>query len=149
MPSWGEERRENMEKHDYYEAVKDDLIDLINDQYVKRLGDFKDLDEFRDKLYDDAFLDDGVTGNGSGSYTFSTWEAEENLAHNWDLLEEMLAEFGDEFDLSKGVEHYDVCLRCYVLSQVIDDAIEEAGIDEDDKRFWLNSVNDDEEEEAE
>ena len=86
-----------MTKYDYREAVKDDLIDLINDEFVKRLdaGEFDNLDDFREELNDAAWIDDSVTGNGSGSYTFSTWKAEENLCHNMDLLAEALEDFGD------------------------------------------------------
>lgn len=129
-----------MTKYDYREAVKDDLIDLINDEFVKRLdaGEFDNLDDFREELNDAAWIDDSVTGNGSGSYTFSTWKAEENLCHNWDFLSEVLSEFGEKFDIDKGAEHYDVVIRCYVLGVVLDDAIEACGIEEDDPRFTDN-----------
>ena len=130
-----------MTDYNYYEAVKDDVIDPINDQFKKRLSEFSSLEEFREALEEDAWTDDQVTGNASGSYTFSTREAEENLCHNWDLLEDALSEFGSEFDLGKGAEYYDVTVRCYVLGQVLDEVIEEAGIDEDSFR------NDEEEEE--
>lgn len=70
---------------------------------------------------------DDVTGNASGSYTFSTWQAEEYLCHNLDLLEEVLREFGYDGDylLAQGVEVADVMIRCYLLSQVIADVLEE------------------------
>ena len=35
---------------------------------------------------------DSVTGNASGSYTFSAWQAEENLCHNFELLTDALEE---------------------------------------------------------
>ena len=45
----------------------------------------RDEDTIQD-LKDDLFVTDDVTGNGSGSYTFNTRTAEENLIGNWDLL---------------------------------------------------------------
>ena len=65
-----------MADYNYYDAVKDDVIDLINDQFKKRLSDFSSLEEFREALEEDAWTADQVTGNASGSYTFSTWEAD-------------------------------------------------------------------------
>ena len=114
-----------MERYDYYEAVKEDAINAIiegvNWNGVEYL-------EGEDEIYDALWIDDGVTGNGSGSYTFSSWEAEENVCHNLDLLGEALEEFG--CDASKLAEHgaewADVTIRCYVLGQVIEEAIEEA-----------------------
>lgn len=121
--------------YDYRQAVKDDIKTFIEDEYMDRLEDFQDYDEFRESLEERAWISDSVTGNASGSYTFSTWQAEENLCHNMDVLAEALADFGGEFDLDKGAEHYDVLIRCWMVSQVIDEAIEEAGIEEDDERF--------------
>lgn len=117
--------------YNYKEAVKDDLVDLIKSEYMDRLDEFEDLEEFREKVEEDAWNSDSVTGNASGSYYCNTWKAEEALAHNWDLLQEALADFGCEFDLDKGAEYYDVTIRCWILGQVIDEAIEECGIDED------------------
>lgn len=51
-------------------------------------------DDVREALNDDMCLLDTVTGNASGAYTFSTWKAEEYLAHNWGVLEEACAAFG-------------------------------------------------------
>lgn len=121
--------------YDYRQAVKDDIKALINDEYMDRLEEFQDYDEFRENLEERAWISDSVTGNASGSYTFSTWQAEENLCHNMDVLADALADFGGEFDIDKGAEHYDVLIRCWMVSQVIDEAIEEAGIEEDDERF--------------
>ena len=68
-----------------------------------------------------------MTGNGSGSYTFNTYEAEENLVGNWDLLLEALENFGqaDINPIEKGAEWCDVTIRCYLLPSAIDDVLEE------------------------
>lgn len=68
-----------------------------------------------------------MTGNASGSYTFSTWQAEEYLAHNWDVLEEACAEFGADMgeEVKKGAENADVLIRCYFLGAAIDKVLPE------------------------
>lgn len=112
-----------MERYDYYKAVKEDatdaIIERVNWNGVEYLED-------EDKIYDDLWIDDSVTGNGSGSYTFSSWEAEENVCHNWDLLGEALSEFGCDGMEMNCAEWADVTIRCYVLGQVIGEAVEEA-----------------------
>ena len=135
------------ERYDYESAVRSDLAEYIRENYESRIEEFYDLDELREAIDEDAFTADSVTGNGSGSYTFSNYEAEENLAHNWDILQEALADFGSEFDIEKGAEYYDVTIRCWMLGQVLDDAIADAGIEEDDARFQCN--REEEEEDAE
>lgn len=90
------------------------------------------------------FTEDSVTGNASGSYTFNTYEAEENICHNLDLLEEALEEFGSGADylITHGAEAADVTIRCYLLGECIAAALEEI---EDD----FNEAHEDEEDEEE
>ena len=111
--------------YNYFKNVKEDVKEAIKERFEKEeiLGDEIDTDN----LYDDLFIDDSVTGNASGSYTFSTYEAEENIAHNMDLLKEAIEEFGGEYGeaLERGAEFCDVTIRCYMLGQVIGEAIEE------------------------
>ena len=109
----------------YYENVKDDVENYINEnkEYFKAT----DLEELEEELNDECWISDSVTGNGSGSYTFNTYEAEENLVGNWDLLLEALENFGqaDINAIEKGAEWCDVTIRCYLLSSAIDDVLEE------------------------
>lgn len=114
-----------MEKYDYYEAVKEDLKRFIIDEYdPKTEEDVEDLD-WQD-IYDSAMVDDGVTGNASGSYTFNSWNAEENVCHNLELLGEACDQMCCDFDILKdGAETCDVTIRCYVLGQVIDEVLDE------------------------
>ncbi len=105
-----------MERYDYMEAVKADVR-----EYIEYNG-IKDYDE----LYDEMFISDSVTGNASGSYTFSTWQAEENLCHNYDLLKEAVYEFGGE-PFADGPEAGDVTIRCYLLGQALSEVLAELG----------------------
>lgn len=76
-----------MEKYDYLSAVTADVKDYINDNVD--FADYENADELKDKLQDELWTVDGVTGNGSGSYTFNAWEAEENICHNSELIAEV------------------------------------------------------------
>jgi hypothetical protein len=119
-----------MEKHDYLKEMTNDVIDYVKENFdakeiAQRLADDETRAEFEEQLHDDLWTEDSVTGNASGSYTFSTWDAEENLCHNLDLLEEALTEFGyNYFLLEKGAEWADVTIRCYLLQQAIREALD-------------------------
>lgn len=116
-----------MYNYNYFEAVCDDVHKEIAESWADRFVDFETLDELRRALNDELWLSDNVTGNASGSYTFSTWEAEEYLAHNWDLLEEACAIFGADMgeEIKKGAESADVLIRCYLLPAAIDEVLPE------------------------
>ena len=104
-----------MERYDYRKAMKEDILEYIN------LDDFRGKrDELEEQLNDDLWIADSVTGNASGSYFFSTWKAEEAIAHNWDLLEKAMMEFEDSCNpIEKGAEWCDVTIRCYLLGECI------------------------------
>lgn len=112
-----------MKTYNYYESVKEDIKEFL-----------RNTDE-RDEqaLYDEMFIDDSVTGNGSGSYTFNTYEAEENLCHNMDLLQEALEEFEDNTNILQNPEACDVTIRCYLLGQLLSEALEEIKEEEKEK----------------
>lgn len=119
-----------MEKYNYFEAVKQDVLNYIEENDIKVCS--SNRDDIEQELNDTLFCNDSVTGNASGSYTFSTWEAEENLCHNLDLLAEALQEFGSDADyLEKGAEACDVTIRCYLLGSAISEALDE--VEEEDE----------------
>ena len=120
-----------MRSYNYEEAVKNDVRTWISDnvKLSEWEGDREGLEEY---LNDELFVDDSVTGNGSGSYTFNAWEAEENICHNMGLLGEACEKFGDDAGqiLKKGAEACDVTIRCYLLGVAISavlDELEEEG----------------------
>lgn len=129
-----------MSSYNYFEAVRNDVLDYIREEINFR--DYDDLEELEEDLNNILWYDDSVTGNGSGSYWFNTWRAEEALCHNWDLLAEAIREFGEDAValLEKGAEAMDVTIRCYLLGQAIAEALEEI---EDE---FQEAHNDDEEE---
>lgn len=117
-----------MANYDYREAIRWDVEDYIRESID--LDEWKGrADELADYLNEELWTEDSVTGNASGSYTFSTYEAEENLSHNWHLIEELANEWGIEPTISDGYEHgaewWDVSIRCYLLGECINEALEE------------------------
>lgn len=118
--------------YDYRQAMREDVRTAIKEKEEwigKTITEaYEDKEEAYDQLFDDMWVNDSVTGNGSGSYTFNRYKAEEYLTHNWELLGEALEEFGgdlkDTFD-NGGVEALDVTIRCYLLPEILAEIIEE------------------------
>ena len=121
-----------MEKYDYLQAIVDDVKQYIEDNDITVTSENRE--EVEQQLNDKLFTSDSVTGNASGSYTFSAWQAEENLCHNMDLLAEACEEFGSEMDILKsGAESCDVTIRCYLLPQAISSVLDEIEEDEEEE----------------
>jgi len=112
--------------YDYLEAVQTDVREYIKDE-ITRTDYTSDKDGLQTFLNDELWTVDSVTGNASGSYTFNTYQAEENLCHNLDLLGEALSEFGcsNDYLITNGAEAADVTIRLYLLPQAINDILEE------------------------
>ena len=116
--------------YDYREAMREDIAQAIAEKeqwFGKTIKEtYEDASEAYDQLYDDFWINDSVTGNGSGSYTFNTYKAEEHICHNWELLEEALYEFGqrDFNPIEKGAEWCDVIIRCYLLAEILTEVLE-------------------------
>lgn len=117
-----------MKIYSYPSHVKNDIKEFIE----KRLdsgnfglliqGDEDTIQDVEDLMFDQ----DEITGNGSGSYTFNTWKAEQNLTGNWDLLCEAKEELDPQVDIiSKGPEYADVLIRCYLLDWCFRKALNE------------------------
>ena len=124
-----------MERYNYFETVCDDVRLWLNDaedfknEHADETGEWlreDNREEIARELEDLLWTNDGVTGNGSGSYTFNAWQAEENLCHNMDLLFEAWDAFGDCPDFRNlSAEACDVTVRCYLLPQAINAVLDE------------------------
>jgi hypothetical protein len=108
--------------YNYFEAVCDDVREVIVGKWADRFAEFENFAELREALNDELWALDTVTGNASGTYTFSPWKAEEYLAHNWGVLEEACSAFGADVGevVKKGAENADVLIRRYYLGAAID-----------------------------
>jgi hypothetical protein len=119
-----------MEKYNYHEAVKEDILAYLNENDIVIKESNKD--DAYDTLYDELFVHDCVTGNASGSYTFNAWRAEEHLCHNLDLLQDACNEFGCEPKLDSA-EWCDVTIRCYILGECLRDVLDEVAVEDEDE----------------
>lgn len=139
-----------MTDYDYMENVKEDVkeyleynppcvedfAEFIDYAKINLNGDceyfFEDLCDLKEKLNDDLWINDSVTGNASGSYTFNSYEAKEYvLAGGSQILKEavdegyLTAENFTNYFLNGYWETLDVICRCYALGVAIDDAVDE------------------------
>lgn len=116
-------------KYNYLENIKEDVKNYIEENKDNESYNFNNIDEVRNLLYDDLWVDDAVTGNGSGSYYCNSYKAREALNGNEDLLVDALEEFGNDAESYKrsltDPEFADVTIRCYLLGQAIDEVLEE------------------------
>lgn len=123
--------------YDYREAMAEDVKEWIKEN-IDLTEWTEDREGLEQQLNDDLWTEDSITGNASGSYYCNSYKAEESIAHNWDLLNEALDEFGqnDINVIKKGAEWADVTIRCYllwsVISEVLDELEENGDFDESD-----------------
>lgn len=118
----------------YKEQVMDDIRTYIENEID--LSDWTDdRDGLEEQLNDDLFIEDSVTGNASGSYTFCRNTAKEYVSDNLDLLAEACEEFGEDKSiigekfLDGDYEWMDVTIRCYLLGQCISNVLDEMEAD--------------------
>lgn len=109
----------------YFEMVKADLLEAIkNGDY--NTEDYRGNREgFEEMLQDEAWIDDSITGNASGSYYCNSWKAKEAVLADMETVKEALREFccdpseiGERF-LNEDWEWLDVTARCYILGQAV------------------------------
>lgn len=121
--------------YDYKEAIKDDVIEYINENIDLDAVDSRE--ELEEQLNDDLWAEDSVTGNGSGSYTFDRHQSYENVQGDpdaMDYIRDLVSEFGVEAEtvaekfLDEDYEYWDVSIRCYLLGEAIGEALDELGI---------------------
>lgn len=112
-----------MNYNDYYPQVKNDAIAAIDEQFD---CGYWDGDTEWDVVYDNIFVDDAVTSNGSGSYFFNAAKDREAVADAiWDeKILNALSEIGISGDRiaqylrDNDAESLDVCIRCAMLGEV-------------------------------
>ena len=85
-------------------------------------------------IYDSCWVDDSVTGNASGSYTFSRYEARQNFFNDDDSDEYISQMIEDGFmsadELGKKIsesnwEYIDLSIRCWLLCDAVSDVLDE------------------------
>ena len=104
-----------MNYNDYLVEVESAAQDFL-DENIEYYDDFDDA-------FDAMFCSDYVTGNGSGSYTFNSYKAQQNVKDA--IFDENIVALLDWnginiFDTLRdnGAETLDVTIRCYILSDI-------------------------------
>lgn len=116
--------------YDYMEVMKDDIKTyIITDEIKAEIKE--DRDEVEQRLNDDLWAEDCITGNASGSYFCNSYKAKEAVTDNEELCREALTEFCVESGevakhfLNGDWEYFDVTIRCYLLGQAISAVLDE------------------------
>jgi hypothetical protein len=128
----------SMTLDEYRDQVKSDIKDYLTqeDLWPTAEPDTPEYEEQRDAAYDRCYMADSITGNASGSYTFNTWQAEENVCHLlWDEDLWLLLNGSMEVnpaDMAKGPEYIDVSIRCALVSECLDAVLEEKQEEDED-----------------
>lgn len=115
--------------YNYHDAMVEDITNVLNDYEYEYKGLTRDTLEQR--LNEDLWTDDNVTGNGSGSYTCDSVIAQEHLfddPNSQIYISELIADFAISPDVIAehlfDFEYWDVSIRCYLLPLVISDVLD-------------------------
>lgn len=124
-----------MEHYNYYDAVKDDVVKVICEDTELEPHEDEDREDYRERLCDELWESE-VTGNGPYAYYYSDEEdAIAAVMWNLDLCKETYLDFAIEEDavvFMSSIQSVDVSIRCYVLPNAIDAAIDELGFFEEE-----------------
>ena len=120
-----------MKNYNYRESIKADVLNWMEEhkEYLEGM-DRADIEEF---VSDSCWVADEVTGNESGSYTFNRLQAREYFFSDLDsddYISQMVQDgFITESEVCECVtssnwEKLDVCIRCFLLGEVISEVME-------------------------
>ena len=118
--------------YSYKETVKTDIKGWMDDHSEELEG--LDRSGVFEVVYDACWVADEVTGNASGSYTFSRYEARRNFFEDDDSDEYISQMIEDGFSTAEEVgqkvsesnwEWLDVSIRCWLLSQCLSEVLDE------------------------
>ena len=119
-----DEELSNLKFYDYKSEMVDELESMLKDSDIEFDG--KNRGEAFEELQDLAF-DRDLTGNRVGSYWCNELKSERALLGNYDLVQDAIDDFGMESisspELLSG-EHLDVLVREHLLTQVIDEVLD-------------------------
>ena len=118
--------------YSYKEVVRSDVREWIDNNKEQIEG--LDRPDAYEVVYDSCWVADEVTGNASGSYTFSRYEARQNFFNDDDSDDYISQMIEDGFisadELGKKVaesnwEYIDLSIRCWLLCDAVSDVLDE------------------------
>lgn len=113
----------------YLEETKQNIRDYMEETNFTFAG--QDREEVEERLNEEYWINDSITGNASGSFTFNTYQAQECVTEDIETLINACEEFGIEKEtigekfLNEEWEWMDVTCRCYVLAQAIAEVLDD------------------------
>lgn len=119
--------------YNYMEAMVDDIKDYLDENLSDY--DYEDREDLEEKLNDDLWTEDSVTGNGSGFYDYDSYEHIQGDPNAMDYIRDLVSEFGIEAEtvaekfLNEEYDYWDISIRCYLLGQAIGEALDQLGIE--------------------
>ena len=118
--------------YNYRKVMMEDIREWINDENNLTLTDWtRDRYELEEYLNDTLWVEDSITGNGSGSYTSTNVEASLYVLDNVHLLKQAIKEFSVDSEtvaskfLEEDWKYFDVTIRCYMLNEAISYVLDE------------------------
>ena len=120
-----------MEKYNYYDAMENDIMTYIEDNYTPQelMKKLVNRDMWEEELNEVLWVEDSITGNASGSYTFARWQAKKYVVDNMDILKYAIEDYYIDRDtivdkfINEDWEYFDVTIRCYILNGAIDSVL--------------------------
>ena len=113
----------------YLDQMKEDILNYIKEEKITVTSENRE--EVAEELNDKLWVEDSVTGNTSGSYTFDSNKANEYVIENMGILKETITEFcidarivAEKF-INEDWEYFDVSIRCYLLGNAISEVLDE------------------------
>ena len=113
----------------YLDQMKEDILNYIKEEKITVTSENRE--EVAEELNDKLWVEDSVTGNASGSYTFDNDTAKEYVVENMDILKEVVTEFcidarivAEKF-IKEEWEYFDVSIRCYLLGNAISEVLDD------------------------
>lgn len=120
-----------MNNYNYLEAITNDIecwMDKDGDPFD--ISQFDNREEAAEFLNDELWNEDSITGNGSNYYD-TEYQCEEYLTHNIEWAAIACEEFCIDMKIIINYLHanelarfLDCIIRCYLLTQAIDNALE-------------------------
>lgn len=93
-----------MNWEDYIAETWDSMIEYVDNNLIDIYADFEDVNEILDAWYDEDYtsMADDISGNMTGSYTYSRSEARSNLIGDV-LISSDFWDYVHEFDMAKSI----------------------------------------------
>lgn len=112
-------------REEMYADIKNYIESNVN------FKDYEDRYDLEDKLRDDLWIEDSVTGNASGSYYCNSWRAKESVLSNMEDFGDAIREFCEStaevgrWFIDEEWETMDVTIRCYLLGEMISTVLDD------------------------